>query len=80
MSEFEKSLDTCSQCRFCRKIGDDVEGNPRWICSANPPVWDGTAPWSPASYIQPMVFPDTPVCRFFENTWKAAKRFREGLD
>ena len=70
MSKFEKSLDTCSQCRFCRQISDGGDGNPRWICSAKPPAWDGvTDPNTLSAWVQPQVEPGMGACRYFECCW-----------
>lgn len=79
MSQFEKQLNTCSQCKFCHQIEDYVEGErrtPRWICFANPPVWDGQFdPGRLTSWNQPQVYPNMPSCRFFQDWIKETNGF-----
>lgn len=69
-SNFERALFTCSSCVYCQKIPDDINGNPRWICTANPPQWEhNTDPLSPNAWVYPQVEPKTFACRFFKSEY-----------
>ena len=68
MTELDKILNQCSSCRYCHEQEVSGDPDPHWICTANPPIWNGTDdPLRHDSWIYPQILPDSKRCRFFED-------------